>query len=164
VTHPATLTDDALLQDCDFTRGRSSGPGGQHRNKVETHVTLTHRPTGVAAQAGERRSQGDNKKVALFRLRLALAMEVRLDPAPPSALWRSRLKGGRIQCNTSHRDFPSLLAEALDAIAASGYEPRPAAEHLGCTASQLIKFVKGHPPAFSAWNAQRKSAGRGPLK
>ena len=72
--HPAALDDEELLGQCSLGRGRSSGPGGQHRNKVETKITIKHTPTGISAQAGERRSQGENKRVAVFRLRTALAV------------------------------------------------------------------------------------------
>ena len=51
--HPSTLADEQLLLGCDFGRSRSGGPGGQHRNKVETTVELTHRATEISAKAGE---------------------------------------------------------------------------------------------------------------
>lgn len=160
--HPARLDEHALLRHCEIGKGRSSGPGGQHRNKVETLVILTHRPTGIRAHAGERRSAEENRRVALFRLRLALAVGVR-EPVPigdqRSELWRSRCTGGRIACNPDHRDYPSLLAEALDMIEACGLDPKNAALRLECTASQLVKLVKEHPPAFTAWNARRRERG-----
>ena len=56
---------------------RRSGPGGQHRNKVSTAVVITHRPTGVRAEANERRSQAENHREAVRRLRVRLAVEVR---------------------------------------------------------------------------------------
>ena len=34
----------------------ASGPGGQHRNRTESGVRLTHRPTGIVVLATERRS------------------------------------------------------------------------------------------------------------
>lgn len=166
--HPATLDDEELLAQCALTKGRASGPGGQHRNKVETLVTLSHEPTGVEAHAGERRSVMENRRVALFRLRLRLAVDVRT-PVPAgdarSALWRSRSEGsGRIACNPEHRDYPSMLAEALDMAAACGWNVRKAASRLSCTPSQLLKLVKEHPPAWVWLNEGRASAGERPLK
>jgi RF-1 domain len=156
--HPACLDDETLLRQCVTGRSRSSGPGGQHRNKVETAVTLTHTPSGVTGQASERRSQIENKKRALRRLRLNLAVAVRR-PTPDgdarSALWRSRTRGGQISINPKHHDYASLLAEALDCIAACGFDPKKAALRLEVTPSQLIKLVKLHPPALEMWNRQR---------
>lgn len=47
---------------------RSSGPGGQHVNKVSTAVTLKHLPSGVAVTAQDSRSQARNRELALERL------------------------------------------------------------------------------------------------
>ena len=55
--HPASLDVQRLLVDCESRRERRGGPGGQHRNKVETAVVLRHLPTGIVAEANERRSQ-----------------------------------------------------------------------------------------------------------
>lgn len=66
------VDDDALLAECDVEFLKGSGPGGQHRNKTESAVRLMHRPTGIKAQASERRSQGQNLGVALERLRALL--------------------------------------------------------------------------------------------
>ena len=114
--HPTLLTTDELLAECDARRLRRSGPGGQHRNKVETAVALVHRPTGVRAEANERRSQAQNRTVAVFRLRLKLALAVRAardKHTAPSPLWRSRCHGGRIAVNPSHDDFPAMLAVTI---------------------------------------------------
>src|SRR5688500_19113278 len=71
-SHPAALLDEDLLKHCDISFGRTSGPGGQHRNKVETAVTVTHRPTAVEAFASELRKQYENSLMAVRRLRLNL--------------------------------------------------------------------------------------------
>lgn len=161
--HPAMLPDDDLLAQCSFRATRRSGPGGQHRNKVETAVILTHEPSGVRAEANERRSQLENREVALHRLRLALAMEIRLDPAPVSQRWQSRTAKGKLKVSPEHSDYPALLAELLDHFAASDKELSNIASTLGTTASQLVKFLKDHPPAFSWVNRKRSEAGKRPL-
>ena len=52
---------------------RSSGPGGQHKNKTSTAVRIRHIPTGIVAQASERRSQHLNREIAMQRLEKAIA-------------------------------------------------------------------------------------------
>ena len=54
VCHPSALESEILLRGCTERRVRRSGPGGQHRNKVETGVVLRHESTGVEAEASER--------------------------------------------------------------------------------------------------------------
>ena len=49
-------------------RMRSSGPGGQHANKTESAIRVTHLPTGLTSISQEERSQYLNKKLALLRL------------------------------------------------------------------------------------------------
>ena len=72
--HPAALSSEQLHARCHETRTRRSGPGGQHRNKVETAIVLLDPETGISAEAAERRSQAENRRVAIFRLRLNLAL------------------------------------------------------------------------------------------
>jgi protein subunit release factor B len=47
---------------------RSSGPGGQRKNKKDTAVRITHLPTGVSATASESRYRSVNLKKAFERL------------------------------------------------------------------------------------------------
>lgn len=171
MTHPAAMTLDELLSACDVQRTRGSGPGGQNRNKVETAVRLTHRPTGVSVVASERRSQAQNHAAAVFRLRVKLALAVRRPvgagggavPGVPSARWSARVKGDRLSINPGHEDFPALLAEALDVVAAEGYEVSAAAGVLGVSASQLVKLLRHEPAALEKVNAERGGRGLGRL-
>jgi hypothetical protein len=156
--HPAAIEVEKLAAQCEIRRTRRSGPGGQNRNKVETAVVVVHGPSGVHAEASERRSQGENHRVALFRLRVNLALEVRrpLDPeGSPSRLWRARCRGGRIIVSADHDDFPAILAEALDVLAACSMDPRASAARLGCTPTQLIRLLKAEPRALGLVNDRR---------
>jgi hypothetical protein len=163
--HPASLSDENLGKLVQVRFKRDRGPGGQHRNKVETGVVAKHTPSGIEASATERRSQADNRKVALFRLRLELALQLR-EPidSNPTDLWNGRLRGARIQVSALHNDFPSLLAEAMDTLEHFDWNLPAAAEFLGTSSSQLVKFLKQEPRAFLFLNAQRAERGLRPQR
>ncbi|GCE13652.1 peptide chain release factor family protein [Tengunoibacter tsumagoiensis] len=59
---------ESLERDCTLEFFIAGGPGGQHRNKVETGVRLTHRPSGQVITATERRSQHANREAAYERM------------------------------------------------------------------------------------------------
>ncbi|HEX9793527.1 MAG TPA: peptide chain release factor-like protein [Planctomycetota bacterium] len=172
--HPAALPHEDLMAQVTVVRTRASGPGGQHRNKTETAIRLCHEPTGVRGAASERRSQNENLKVAVRRLRIALAIEHRTpltdaDFVAPgafelSAAWLARVRGGRISLNVDHDDFPPLLAEALDALHLYADDLPRTATALRISASQIVKFLGKEPAALHALNERRRARSQRPLR
>ena len=163
------MSEDELSRHVKVRFRRDRGPGGQHRNKVETGVVLVYTPLGIEAAASEKRSQLENRRVAFFRLRIELALEHRVPPeerisSEPSTRWTARVRGKRIQVNPNHVDFPALLAEALDTLDASDWEVGPTAEILAISNSQLLKFLKSEPRAFAKLNGELTARGKRPMK
>ena len=152
--HDVMMGDQHILTSNNCTDGRT-----------DRQFDVVHTPTGIHGEASERRSQADNRRVALFRLRLELALELRRDAAPdaPSELWRSRCRKRRLSVSASHEDFPALLAEALDVIHLADNDVKAASETLACSATQLIKLLKLAPRALQKINAARSLGGLRPL-
>ena len=109
-------TDRASLErDCDIQYFVATGPGGQHRNKVETGVRLTHRPTGIVVTATERRSQRANREAAYERMAARLEemqkpIEPRV-PTKPSAASRERRLDEKRRAGERKRDRRASLPE-----------------------------------------------------
>ena len=81
---PRYATDlPSLYRETDIETFRSSKPGGQRRDKVETAVRLRHRPSGVTVVASEFRSQAQNRELAFIRLQEKLT---RLNRTPKPRL------------------------------------------------------------------------------
>ena len=93
---------EALERACDLEFFIAGGPGGQHRNKVETGVRLTHRPTGLVVTATERRTQSANRDAAYERMAEKLearqsVKKKRRATKPTAASKQGRLEGKRRQ-------------------------------------------------------------------
>ena len=72
---------ESLERDSEVQFFVAGGPGGQHRNKVETGVRLRHVPSGMVVTATERRSQAANREAAFTRL--AERLEAAMRPETP---------------------------------------------------------------------------------
>jgi peptide chain release factor len=80
---------DFSEQDVKFETLKSSGPGGQNVNKVETAVRAIHLPTGLTVTASEERSQFLNKKLALSRLANLITAKNKQDVSDQrNKMWR----------------------------------------------------------------------------
>ena len=168
--HPSCKPTTELLTQCDLRTQRRSGPGGQHRNKTSSGVFLVHRETGVVSEATERRSQADNRRVALNRLRLKLAIEVRTRSPITKAICdqelelRVRLRDRRVRIASKHEDYPALCALLLNDLHFTGGQPSLVSDQWGVGSSAIVRFLKSYPPLLLKVNAIRQHHDRLPLR
>ncbi|QDV58415.1 peptide chain release factor family protein [Rosistilla oblonga] len=162
---PAVALDEqALIQECEVKFTRRGGPGGQHRNKVSSAVVLKHRPTGVTAEASERRSQAENRSVAIARLRVELAIQVREEVEEFAAPLVRQYGGSQFRVAIGNEVYPVILADVLNRTLANEGDVAAAAEFWSTTASQVVRFLRQEPQALSVVNQARQQAGRHRLK
>ena len=69
---PVPDSDEELLSQCRVETFTAGGKGGQHQNRTQSGVRLVHLPSGIRVEAREERSQYQNRKAALRRLRRRL--------------------------------------------------------------------------------------------
>ena len=169
------LSDQELSDQCRFERFRVSGPGGQHRNKTDSAVRLTHEPTGVVGFASERRSQHQNRSAALARLRRNIALEHRADLDlemyhPPPALQRILPRSVETEVprkervGPKHREFWTGVGPLLDLFEAVQGSTADCAAMLGCSSNQLTKLFASEPHLWAAANTIRERKGLNPLR
>ena len=158
--HPAEKDDQELAGELEWRFGRRRGPGGQHRNKVETAVVVIHRPTGVQAEATRERSQAANRATALRRLKLELALAVRMPERAaqfPSARWKAHCRGRGWRVATTNPAFPAIVAELFDCLAACGGRLDQAARRLEVSTGQLLRFLRRHKRLWEYYRRHRAS-------
>jgi peptide chain release factor 2 len=107
----APLVDETVEVDLDedeirVDTYRASGAGGQHVNKTDSAVRLTHLPTGIVVQCQNERSQTQNKATAMRMLKARLLEEEERKRADELAAERGEQKaaewGSQIRSYTLH--------------------------------------------------------------
>ena len=108
---------------------RSSGAGGQHVNKTDSAVRITHTPTGISVNCQDGRSQHDNKATALrlIRARVFEEMQERAE-AEKGAVRRDKIGSG----------------DRSEKIRTYNYPQNRVTDHrIGLTLQQLDRIVEG---------------------
>jgi peptide chain release factor 2 len=95
-----TITVDMQPGDLRVDTYRASGAGGQHVNKTESAVRITHLPTGLVAQSQAERSQHRNREFAMRMLRTRLFVHLRE---------QERLKTASLSAGKKEIDFGSQI-------------------------------------------------------
>jgi len=163
------MSDEHLLRECDVHTYRASGPGGQKRNKIESAVRINHPASKLTVVATESRSQHDNRRRALKRLRKSIALHIRQDLDPAGF----RL-AGNLQAVVSSPSWPRvssklpeylpLVGVVLDLLAACAGRLSDAARGLGVSTGSLSGFITRDTKLHAAANGLRAQAGLKPLR
>ena len=119
ITERWQIPDDEF----EFTFSRSSGPGGQNVNKVETAVRITHIPTGLVVASQAQRSQHQNRATAMNMLRSRL-LELEIQRREEEA---ARERGETMTIGFGHgiSVTPLHVVRATAAVAYNGILVRP---------------------------------------
>jgi hypothetical protein len=146
------MADAALLAQCVVDRLRGPGPGGQKRNKTESSVRLRHGATGLAALAGESRSQPENKLRALLRLRERFAFDLReeivLDDYQPTAALAALLAQEPVRKSEKWLRSPEYLravGDLVDLYQAAGCSLPEVARRATASQSRLDRLARVDP-------------------
>jgi hypothetical protein len=163
------LPDEALLRQCRWEAFRGPGPGGQKRNKTSSAVRVTHEPTGIAATAGESRSQALNRRRAVERLRHRMALELRrpvdVERFARPAWFVAGLSGGsRLDLSPRSPAYLPTMGLVLDVLAAVQWSVSDAARLLETTTGNLVEFLQADEKLWAHVNRARASVGLKPLR
>lgn len=146
------LADAALLAQCQVDRLRGPGPGGQKRNKTESSIRLRHDATGLAAMAGESRSQPENKARALRRLRERFAFDLRepveLDDYQSTAALAALLAQEQVRKSEKWLRSPEYLraiGDLIDLYQAVGCSLPEVARRVTASQSRLDRLARVDP-------------------
>jgi RF-1 domain len=155
------LSDAQLLARCRQDFFRAQGPGGQHTNRTESAVRLTHVPTQISLQCQAHRERARNVADALWRLRIRLACTLRglSDPA-----WITPwVKGSRIIIGPNAAAYPQVVAVLLDALLTHSGALALTADELGISSSQITKCLTADKEVHMAANKLREQFSLGAL-
>jgi hypothetical protein len=131
-----SMTDEELSAISALEMFKGSGNGGQKRNKTSSAVRIVHLPTGISVTDCSQRSQTQNRHNALKKMRLLIALNIRVTP---NKVVEINIK------SLNSPEYPLWLAEILDLLHSQHYDIQATAQILGLSSSKIIKlFYRDH--------------------
>lgn len=141
------LPESEFVRFCTLDFFKSSGAGGQHRNKTSSAVRVTHKETGISAEDCTERSQHRNRSNAIWKLKILLALQIRRPVT-------STLP--RMECSLSAPDYPLFIAKLFDILEECGYDHKICAAKCEISSSALLKKLSRDPKIFQEFNRRRE--------
>lgn len=145
-----TMDDESLCALCRLSFTRGTGPGGQKRNKTSSAVKLDLPELGISVRDCTERSQFRNRRNALHKLRMEIALKIRQLPADAPE---------NMICSLSSPGYPLFAAQLLDIFAESNCFHHEAAEKCGVSPSSLLKKFFRDPQLWQKVQQMRLDAG-----
>ncbi|HJO92132.1 MAG TPA: peptide chain release factor-like protein [Victivallales bacterium] len=137
--------DISFLKYCKVENYKSTGPGGQKKNKKSSAVRLTHLPTGLTVISDNYREQAVNKKIAVRKLKIKIAINI-LGP---------EIELDRTVVSSANDEYPLWIARVFDILKENRYDIREAARILKLTVSKLVKQIYKDKKIWDAINSNR---------
>jgi hypothetical protein len=141
--------DKELFVHCTMESFQASGPGGQRRNRKFSAVRITHKPTNLSVISAETRSQLNNRQIALRKLRIKLAIEIR---GPNIFL-------DRLKISLSNPMYPLWIALLFDKLWKFKFSISKTADSLHISTSKLIKLIARDSSIWKTINYNRENFG-----
>lgn len=151
--------DKTLLAECTLDFHKASGKGGQKVNKTSSAVRLIHKPSGISVTSAESRSQTENRFAAIRKLRMKIALTLRLDVSPDSPC--PQFEPAPALKNPA---YPMWAALVLDHLHSSKWDVKSCAEKFGVSTSALLKLLSRDTELWQELSRGRQAAGLHVLK
>jgi len=148
------LSDSELLKECEISAYKGSGPGGQHRNKTNSGVKLKI-SYGLETYSCDDRSSHINKLLALKKLRLKIALQIREKPTPQIPF---PFPGANGKISQDNALYPRFIADILDRINFCKGDLSETAKIWGLSKSALNKIIIQDKKVLEAFQKIRSAA------